>query len=606
MEVLLGFIIFAYASFVLIGASYSSASLLSFVFFKKRLEKKFYLPIGFSIFPVFVVYLSFLKITKKPLIIQILGICFAVYGLWLFVSFIKNNKKKIFMRKNLLVWSIPLVAILALFIAKYCYLTGGINNEDDLRSVVLTGSFASNSLKPAFPFDFSIPISYSYFLFETTAFLYSTVKGVSYPSVHVLAVNILVAILFYYILFLVSSNIFMDKKRKKFFLVTLFITFYGFDGLMKYVYGGAMHIEWWNKHPQITQLSSYFNFVYQYLWTASIIILSLLFLKRFFESSNRRNWYIFTILILLSAGHGTIPFVWIAFSIPVILIIYIAKKRNKAFKNLVSCIPISIFWFAFILFPLFFTFVNREVIFHFAAPAFWFHRNASLPFLQALSLNIQTTFIEFGPFLLIGIMLSIRNLFKKKDWEYKNLFLFSLVIFVSLFLMTCTQSFYFDWFSRGVLIATILSAFFAAKFFYSLVFNKKSNLLFMLFVLFILLILPQVYTFFLENYFRTKTWIPPTAEAQRINKLYELGIVFYSRQSKYEDIFIFGQAGRALLSQTDYIPHYRNKESFLIKKLKWREYTPCSETLYGDNTPSGRYFEIKGPNFRLKQCGVDQ
>ena len=230
---------------------------------------------------------------------------------------------------------------------------------------------------------------------------------------------------------------------------------------MKYVYGGAMHIEWWNKTPQITQLSSYFNFVYQYLWSASIIILSLLFLKRFFESSNRRNWYIFTILVLLSAGHGTIPFVWIAFSIPVILIIYIVKKRNKAFKNLVSCIPISIFYLVFILFPLFFTFVNREVIFHFAAPNFWFYRNSllPLPFLKAFSLNIHTTFIELGPFLLIGIVLSIRNLFKKKDWEYKNLFLFSLVIFVSLFLMTCTQSRYFDWFSRGVLIATIFLPF---------------------------------------------------------------------------------------------------------------------------------------------------
>ena len=125
----------------------------------------------------------------------------------------------------------------------------------------------------------------------------------------------------------------------------------------------------------------------------------------------------------------------------------------------------------------------------------------------------------------------------------------------------------------------------------------------MTWVVFIALLIPQIFNFVLENYFRYGECQAAPPSTREFNLDYPLGSVFYSSGPyDFESII---HAGRAYLSphHKEILVSYKNHDDFLRTRLELEKpYTPCTQTRFGNSIPGEKYYEIHNNEIIVKHC----
>ena len=592
-----------YYLLIITGASLVLGGGISRLLFNNCLTGFYRLLSGFALLPVVVVYIAYTGLTRVPLLVEITGLCLAVAGIVLLYRF--GGQLRVWLADPALyLWLIvPLFSLGYLLSAKACYLTGGLNNFDDLRSVALTGSFATNYLKPAFLFDFSIPISYSFYLYEWSALLYAAVQGIGMPSVPVLAVNLFVVGLFYAALAQLIRALADNPGPLAFLLVSALVTYYGFDFTMEPIWQ-RQHLEWWNS-TQITQTASYFHWTYQYLFSGTLILLGLINLSRFIRSGDRHSALLFVLLHSAAAGYGAITFVWATLSLLMLLFVHLlGRQRMRLLKYLLPQLLPALLIALLVVLPTFPAFVGRDVIISFPIPPHFWYSFPEAGLIAQFWLNLKQLFIEVGPMILLGLI-SIPFWFRHADGDAAQVRR-ELALFASglLLLSILSSSGHFDWFSRGLLLLVIIAALFAAELLLPWLTGQHRQLMIPLFVL---MMIPQLFNFMLENQFRLQQCTPGSPMALKMNANHPLGTLFFSDEPV--DLKTIQLAGRAFLGpQTgNYLITYLNRPDFLREWFAWEgSYQPCQSTPYGSNTPDGSYLQPVGGELREMRCPTNE
>ncbi len=592
-------VLFIYFFILTAGLSHLTGRLIEKYILRESLNPLLTTIAGFSLVPAILSWIGFSGLGKITYFFESMGVLVCFYTL---LQAIHHRQIIGYWIANNFIILIPIMfsGSLLLF-SKSCYFDGAINNMDDLRSVALTGSLATNSLKPAFVTDFSIPLSYSYYLYEWTAWLYSTVRGIGMPSIPVVTINLYVIFFFYAGLYLIGKSLFQKFGTTHFLLLSAILTFYGFDFLYPEAWQ-QKHLEWWN-HKQITQMASYFQWTYQYLFSAIICLVAFLHLILFLDKDNKSNGLLFILLHASAAGFGTITFVWSTISIIFTLPFLLWKHHSRnTWSSILRLLPISLLLTTFILLPILPAFIGREVIVSFNAhPSWWFSKTTHD--IDSFLSHFIILFHEIGPLLFAG-MLSIL-LFGKYLSQTKGKALIFLSIYgIAVFLLSLfSQSSYFDWFSRGVLLMVILSALYASGIILKLLeTHSKYAWIFMITVL----LLPQAYNFLLENYFRNQQCrFDQTSEiAKQINQKFPLGTIFHiAKDEALAKALLYSGRGITASPQFNYLTTYKNTKEFLTEKLDWDfSDKACRSSKFGKTVLVGKYFDIRGTLVKATIC----
>lgn len=561
------------------------------------------LALGFSLMPLITAYLGLAGVFRAaPWLVQALGWLYIAFAVaWLGLGLTRLARKK---GKDLpwLALVVPLLMLAALFWCKFHYLSGGVDNGDDMRSMLLTGSFAANYLKPAFPFDLSIPVSYSYYLYETSAFLYAFSSGSGLASEPVLIVNIMAVALFFCCLWRVSSALFKERVVLGFTLAAAAIAFCGWDFVNAEFIAQNRHVEWWNI-VQVTTFASYMVWTYQYVWTLGICILALYFHHKATEEQSLAKWALFCIFLILSAGFGAITFVWTSAALFLLTLGDLARKGKPHLLFLLKGLPITVGIVVLGIAPVIFAYIGREQILSLTpVPHWWFHTQPPLTDISAFFNQVMTGLIEWGPLLVMGIFAGFWTAFRPKaDPLSRRL---GLVMVISALGVTFTRSPFFDWHCRGgFFILTVLGGLMITDLVLRRVeklhgrAQKTASL-----ALVVLLILPGGYTAYLELRHRAEDMHHAPDSAFVVNKMTPLHTVLYFKDPiPYPFLSITGRA--VLTPEYPVLSTYMNDEDFLREKLGWTQpFTPCTSTRYGESTPDGQYVEFDPDSQNLRSC----
>lgn len=591
-----------------LGASLASARLLTRILGLPGASFGMRLFFGFGIFPVIISWLGFAGFFRIPYSEVASGAVLAAYGVWWIMLGIRQRRFPVLSMGEWLEKAPPYLLVVVLvfitFMAKTCYLTGGINNFDDMRALAMTSSFSANYLKPAFPLNPSVPISYGYYLYETAAFFYAAVAGYGWPSTAVLAVN-LYAVIFFYIAFWHAIRPYEGAMpRWGAFVAMLSVTFFGLDSLFfSERVLEARHIDWWNR-MQVSQMATYFNWVYHYLLAAGFV-LGGCYCFSMLCKTKQLNWLVVAALsFALAPCYSALTGAW---AVPLVFILVIACLYcvpNIALLLVKRPITIGIIVLCgiFVLLPQFFTFSYRPIFAGFSAvPQWWFSRATVFPWNWDEAIpNTYVGFIEYGPLLFIGIPLIPCLLLaglKRRSMPWIALGAMGMIGILGLFFTTSPLA---DWFWRGgSLYITIISA---AAFAWgcTLIVPYLSPVLFLILIAFG--IVPGFLNFMTEQRFRTLACVEPSASTIAYNGRTNLHDVIISG-SLHVDPEPFFQVGRLPLVASPLLNHYGNSWTLLVDILGWdTQFTPCTQTHFGSSTPSGYYVIYNRDGDVRKSC----
>lgn len=588
---------------VIFGGAHLTGSLLSRLLFRGALETPYRLPLGFALFPVLVTYGGFFRLGRLDPLVILAGLALAAYAsviLW-------TNSRKFPWKEHCCrygyVYAVPLATLLLLAAVKAGYLLGGTSDGDEGRSVLLLGSFATNGLKPAYPFDFGLPIAYAYYLFELGAFLYIGVHGWSFPTIPLLAVTLSTVALSYYVLFLLCRRVFPERAERAFVLASAFLTFSGVHGFN----------ERWSLipfvHVQVQPLSEYVHSGYHYLWGAMLGLLGIGILMDFFREEKRTDWILAILCLSVSFGYAGLSFAWIACGVFLLVCQFLLDRLWKGLRLLLRGMPVAAFLGALLILPQFASLLPRfDPTFSFSMPHLWFpavvDRVAAAqdggPFLSLrfASVGAIIILVNTGVFLSLGFVvgcLSVVPMFRRSR-ELERLLPFCTTIVAAVLLLTFTTSVKSDWFSRGFLVPMICSSLIATEIFHRILWNGKT---FRFFVI-VGLLSVQASSVFLEHVLKVAHPAPP--EEIVIAKTYPLGTIFYAKEFDEEASHIT-MAGRAVIAVppeqfVSYINHPDVLEWFGIRG----GFAPCTRTSYGASTPKGFFVNLTGKDPVVERC----
>lgn len=513
-----------------------------------------------------------------------LGMGFSGYALW------HRRRSYAFLRKAYAAWPyivcfILAVAVLAA-IPKWCYLSGGINNTDDIRSITLTSAFAANYLKPAFVYNFSIPISYSYNLYEISAFLYAIVSGSGWPSVTLVVTSTAAIVLFYLVYALFLQTAFPQRSPLAVLVGLASITFYGSD---IFIYKAAIshqHSEGWNPY-QISQMATYQQWVYQYLISMGFALGALCALAEYNRQPHRHWLYAAAACTGFALTFGAITGVWLVAACGVLALFTLALNR-RAIVPALPCLPIILAIAAFILYPQFYTFVGRDTIVSLQEPSLWYRR---IPLEHASLRDWVNEFNilrnELGFMLIVGFMaipLMGWDALRRREWGLLAAFAMCIAAMLGLSLTSAPASAP-DWFWRGGNLLLTVGASVASVWLYEKLRVRMSVR--WLHVGATLLLAPGMLNYMAENKLRYETCTPAAHAAYKINRAVALNDVIVSKGAYYKFDILLG--GRSFYSnhEKDYSTTYRNYDAFLTRTLGYRpDSPPCRVTRFGMALPS--------------------
>ena len=191
----------------------------------------------------------------------------------------------------------------------------------------------------------------------------------------------------------------------------------------------------------------------------------------------------------------------------------------------------------------------------------------------------------------------------KKGEEWERLRPFGIAVLVSMFLLTCTVTVKTDWYARGFLVPTMLSAFLAAQIFSPYLQKRWGP------ALILLLLAPQAFAALLEQLPHRSQMAPQVESMIGLNREFPLGTVFYLKNKEdvahvfppeIDDVLF---SGRAIVTSppiqfVSYIPHPDILDALGIQG----GFVPCSTTRYGKSTPQDRYALIEGKRITEQPC----
>jgi hypothetical protein len=595
-----------YFLLILIGASDLTGMLLSWAVFTGDLPREYSFPLGFGVFPVLIAYGGFFGLWRLPGLGPVLAAGCAIVGGVVATRVLMTLDWRSHLKTYWWIYAIPLCALLLLAVVKTGYLFGGTSDGDEAgRSIMLTSAFASNALKPAFPLDFSMPIVYPYYLFETAAFLYFGIQGYLLPSIALLVITLFAIGLSYYVLFLSCELVFRKDQKKKFVLAAAFLTFsslHWFNEKLAF----APFVAW-----QVQPISEYFHSGYHYLYGVLAGLLGIAFLSEYMRGKEKRFWLLALICFCLSFGYSGISFAWIAFGVGALLLNFVIEKRFMAVREFLPVLPMTCAVALFLVLPQFSNFLPRfNPTFSFSWPHLWFLRDAervvasyhgSFPLFTMLWVGLAIPLVNTGVFVMAGFgmaFLAVTDWFlRRADEEWQRLLPVSTMLVMSALLLTMTSSITGDWFSRGFLVPTVFSCMIAAQLFHPLFFEKRNAWAAVVLVILIV----QAFSVFKEH--TGKIADVAGDFAVQINQHYPLGTVFY--QSQFDESAEHIQlAGRAVTTTPPPgYAAYLNHPDVLQKVFGVTVgFGPCGRSVYGVSMPLGWYIQRKNGQLETDYC----
>jgi len=502
-------------------------------------------------------------------------------------------------------------------------LIGGISHADDGRSLLFTNAFAANYLKPSFPFDPSFPIAYPYYAFELSGFLYRGIQGSIFPSIALLATTIFLVSISFYSLFHLCKRIDMRLGPQIFFFTSIVLLVSHIKPIRNVLDGLFGH----RVGTEVPQVYIYLHSHYHYLLGTIAGIVGIFHLWNFINKRERYDWILFITFFALSAGFSGIPFVWLAISALLILIIYLITERLKGLLSLAKMIPISVILLLFLLIPQIFTFLPRvNPNFELTLPHIWFADSSVVSsqmwdtkgaygIFRSIIFVFDVLLTQLGLILGIGVLvipiISLMIFWKKREWKKTPLHFFVIVIFTSFLLLTFTGSNYF-WHAHGFLVSTVCASILIGRYL-ALSFDNKKNTIIRVAVIVILLIQTP---FFAYAYFTNKG-SPPSEEAIYLHDSLPLDAILYVYRhplelSIHEEDPVYSKlqedvsrAGRTIILPTFKFYSYLHNSKVLSFFGDPILFKPCNKTRYGTNTPGGFYYEFESDKINQKYCTLE-
>ncbi len=462
-----GLSFFGYQTMLLIGACDVVGHIIIRLFLPEfRGNHGYRMVLGFGILPILAAWLGLTGwITLIHVVSIFTGILAALWGAW-----IVRRGMLYTWRYRRSLWGtlcIPIFTSIAIASAKLGYLVGGPrSHHDEERSILFISALANNFLKPAYPFNYSIPVAYPFYLFETGSLLYLATNGWSLPSIPLLVITLGAIAMSYAVLWLICSD---EESSKAWFIwSSAFITFVGLLWIPKFWDGAAFVSQ------QVQSLPSTLHAGTHYLFGTMIGILGLKHLQRYIQGNgNQTDGKVFVICMALAFTFAGIPSIW-ALAAGLLLVCIGLPHLLRA--PMINHLRVSMCALASIvciigpqtpnLFP------RLASTFYFSAPHWWFIRptldviNTTIfpeAFWKPLA-SILILLINVGPILTPVIILAplfawltYRGIIKPEITTYV------VGIFASWLLLTFTSAPSGDWFGRGPLFAEICAALIAGN-----------------------------------------------------------------------------------------------------------------------------------------------
>ena len=479
-----------------------------------------------------------------------------------------------------------LMILAVLCVPKWCYVYGGVNNSDEIRGLALTSGFAANYLKPAFPFNFSLPISYSYYLYQIPAFLYTTLAGYSWPAIP-LMLSSLIAIGFFYLMFsLYIKDTFPNRGPYCLFIANLCVTFYGLDIFMFNDPFIQSHVEFWN-WLQVSTMATYHQWVSQYLLSLSFGLAALYSLAQYLKKPHAHWIYASSAFILFSLTFGAITGAWLAMSF--VFFAFVAALMNpKIAIYTFRFVPAVAAIFFLVMMPQIFTFIGRDTLVEwYTRPLLWFTREDMLqaPLASWLE-NLRIMWGELGPLLLLGLLMlpfygwqSLR----RRDWLMVAIFCMAITDIV---ITSFTGGHWADWFWRGGNLLVVAVSAIGFVWLYEWMRPKVSEDRFNMAIR--MALIPGFMNYCCETSYRLWSCEPlqPT-EARALNTQVDLHSIFDKEKLIAHHVILL--SGRTYFDNVanEFIVGYRNWE---VSRINWFHeppaQSPCETTWFGSPLPN--------------------
>jgi hypothetical protein len=555
---------------------------------------------GFIGLPIIIAYGGFLKIFSVPFVINIVYI---ISILWSLRMIFVMRKRIPSLLSNIAAhwryWLFPAAIILFVAAAKFWYLFGGMSgNSDDIRSIMLVSSFATNHLKPAFPLDFSLPVVYPYYLFLSAAFAYAGLQGWMFPGIPLLAVTLLALVWIYRCLWLALQSIHPSAGPLSFLITCCSFTFAGFR--LSHTFPDALLS---SPAPSISQ---FFHTGYHYLFGAAIGILGLIFLYECLYRNNQKRWMTASLLLATSFGFGGIVGVWVLITAIMLTAygLWPAIKTtgwSRTSRGLCTMIVTGLI----VLLPQIFSSLPRLApTFTIRIPGLFFSRDiAALSLELHKSLNIIDKILFDGLVLLmttgflallgtgISFVLVLRQKFSSGTrWSSFAEFPLLCILFTSLLLLIITEAPSGDWTGRGLIVPIAAASILAGSLKISARLKKGALMLFIL----LTLIQGTLWTQEFAAGFSTR---PTTTLVNDIREKFPFGTQFYIPDWNENNTAVF-EAGRSVIGMPEpgflaFMNDLQVLHALHIITEDNKAFDPCRTSWFGKSLTGKTFTAIK-------------
>lgn len=600
MSIAVAFCVAIYYGLILVGASFASANVFRIPILR-NVPKSYQTFLGFSLFPVMVTWLSFTKIWFLPMVTIVCGGILGAFGLWMIVRRAKYVRELTL--ADIGGWIVPIVTLTILLIAKWGYMYGEHTHHDELRSALFTSTFASNGLKPAYPFDWSLPLAYPFYMFTITAFLHASTGGMLLPTVSLFTVALVSIALTYGCMRLICRDVFPERERLAFILASLIFTV----STLQCIDAASQKL---TAPPQDILL--FFHAGYHYLWGGVLGCLGLVALWNAIRNAKRELWLLTILCFALSFTFSGITAVWFAFAALPVLFLGCVRHRRQCWTLFYSQETIVGFLGALlILLPQFANFLPRyAATFYFSAPHVWFPRDVAAFLLKthlprvtgAILFDALTLLTTFGIPICAGLCSAIvcarSYLRSKRD----QMTVFCLGALTSIVLLTFTDGPSGDWFGRGPLAITFIGTFLATSLFLPFFSKRSWNLCTMLLGM---VFVVQIGAFALRLRDNPSSLPKYPDLVQAIHTHTSLREILYV--DHYGDIaesIIW--AGRSVITHPPqaFVAYLNHRHVHDALKLPQYSFKPCRESWYGKNTPQDQFIHLSNKAMQDVPCVV--
>ncbi len=543
-----------------------------------------------------------------PPLLPVIGLGLASYAAY------NTHKARVKLKRYALdcfkypLWPLTLL-VLILFAtfakAHWCYFWGGSNNflYDEIRGASFTTSFAANYLKPAHQLNLSLPVRYGYNFFQYTAFLYSTVNGLSFPTI-ALWLGSLIAISGFTISFVRFTRLFVHlPSTSSSVIAVLLITFWGLDIFINpELPWSDGHIETWNYPRQITQTGTMWNLLYHYLAASGLGLEALVCLHQAFAKKQKQYLIATALLLVGSLTCATITGIFFGLCAIIILPLYLIfswKQKTLVWliRQIPTSLPITLLFLLFILLPQSFVFIGAEGYARFTPHAkLWFNdvwvEKANLhdwyDFFKTLLFELG--FVHFVAFLLSPFT---AYMLIRKQPMLASIVLGTLISIILCLSFVNAQS--FDWYWRSgnngimILASLLATVFFANTLPIATRPLRERSAHWLALMLFLL---PGINNFYVDEYLRYRDCNPLSERLVNINKTLDLHTGAYKVVTYPRNMYYAGRVPLVDNSDAWIYLHVHGISDRMRKYFPSQKGMPCAHTWYGDSAPNGRFADL--------------